>query len=147
MIRFEELRVEHNLYQAKIAEILGVKRNTYSKWENCINDMNLDVCNQLVNFYQISFDYLLGLSNQKTIQHSKFTINYNLLSQRLKKERKNLGLSQKILGDKLGFPQTTYSQYENGTRKPTTLKLLLFAQFYHVSYDYLVGRTDKKEIL
>ena len=51
-----------------------------------------------------------------------------------------------MLSKKLGFPQTTYSQYESGKRKPTTMKLLVVAQYYNVSFDYLVGRSQNKDI-
>ena len=61
--------------------------------------------------------------------------------------RKEKSLTQQTLSDKVGFPQTTYSQYEKGTRKPTTLKILTFANYFHVSFDYLVGRTNEKDIL
>ena len=60
--------------------------------------------------------------------------------------RKGTNLSQDVLSKKLGFPQTTYSQYESGKRKPTTMKLLVVAQYYNVSFDYLVGRSQNKDI-
>lgn len=40
--RYEELRLDFEKKQGEIAEVLGVKRNTYSKWENMINDMKLE---------------------------------------------------------------------------------------------------------
>lgn len=51
-LRLEDLRLDYNLKQKDIANILQVKQNTYSKWENCVNDMPLEKCNQLANFYQ-----------------------------------------------------------------------------------------------
>ena len=74
------------------------------------------------------------------------TIDYNVLTKRLKKLREDSNLTQEYLSDKLGFPQTTYSQYEVGTTIPTTLKLLVVATYYGVSSDYLVGRSDDMEI-
>ena len=49
------------------AEILNVKTNTYSKWENCINDMSIEKCNDLANYYHTTMDYMLGLSNIKIV--------------------------------------------------------------------------------
>ena len=43
--RFEELRIEKDKRQGDIANILKVKRNTYSKWENEINDMPVEQAN------------------------------------------------------------------------------------------------------
>ena len=144
--RDEQLRLDFGKKQGEIADILGVKRNTYSKWENMINDMKLEKSNELANYYDSSLDYLLGLSNVKEGNFKCLNINYNILTKRLKELRDDNHLTQKYLSDKLGFPQTTYSQYEVGTAIPTTLKLLVVATYYNVSVDYLTGRSDDKEI-
>lgn len=148
-IRYSELRQDSDKTQSDIALILkvnGVNGNTYLKWEKCINDMPIEKCVELANYYNTSLDYLLGLSNiHKNIQEKRI-INYQLLSQRLLQLRKEANLSQQVLGDKLGFMQRTYANYESGKRIPTVLKLLTVAQFYNVSFDYLVGCIDDKEI-
>lgn len=73
-------------------------------------------------------------------------IDYKLLSKRLYALRKERKISQKVLDDIVGLPQTTYSCYETGRRIPTTLKLIYIAQYYNVLLDYLVGRSDELEI-
>ena len=78
--RYEELRLDFGKKQGEIADILGVKRNTYSKWENMINDMKLEKSNELANYYETSLDYLLGLSNVKDGNFKSLTIDYNLFS-------------------------------------------------------------------
>lgn len=145
--RYEELRLDCEKNQSEIAEVLNVKRNTYSKWENCINDMTLEKSNELANYYETSLDYLLGLSHKRNLMPERKTINYKLLAKRIGDLRKEMGMTQEYLSDKLGFPQRTYANYENGDRIPTTLKLLVIAQFYDVSSDYLVGRSDSKKII
>lgn len=146
MTRYEELRLDSEKKQGEIAEILGVKANTYSKWENCINDMNLEKSNALANYYRTSLDYLLGLSNTREPSLVRYNVDYQILARRIRKLRLERHLTQDYLSRKLGFPQTTYTQYENGKTIPTTLKLLVIAQYYHVSIDYLVGRTDDFKI-
>ncbi len=145
MIRFEELRQEANLRQQDIADVLQVKRNTYSKWENCVNDIPLLISNKLVNYYQTSYDYILGLSSTKTSM-KPVEIDLSLLGNRLRLVRKENNLTQTELSGKLGFPQTTYAQYETGKSIPTTLKLLTMAQFYNISFDYLIGRKENRII-
>ena len=49
---------------------------------------------------------------------------------------------QRQLADILHVSQNTYSQYENGVIELTAEKLLLLADFYNVSVDYLLGRTS-----
>lgn len=145
-LRYAELRLDAEKRQGDIAEILNVKTNTYSKWENCINDMSIEKCNDLANYYHTTMDYMLGLSNIRIVINNILDIDWNVLCKRLYELRKGTNLSQDVLSKKLGFPQTTYSQYESGKRKPTTMKLLVVAQYYNVSFDYLVGRSQNKDI-
>ena len=59
--------------------------------------------------------------------------------------REDSDLKQREVADILHVSQNTYSQYETGTIELTAEKLLLLADFYHTSVDYLLGRTDQKE--
>jgi len=59
-----------------------------------------------------------------------------------KKLRKSRGLSQKALGDRLGLGQGTVSQWEVGRTMPDLQTVIALADFYGVSTDYLLGRTD-----
>lgn len=49
---------------------------------------------------------------------------------------------QRQLAEVLHVSQNTYSQYETGVIELTAEKLLLLADFYNVSVDYLLGRTE-----
>ena len=62
----------------------------------------------------------------------------------LKTLRENKGLSQLQLALKLGLNQNTVSRYENGQRQADYQTLIMFADFFDVSIDYLIGRNDKK---
>jgi len=146
-LRYEELRLDSEKKQGDIAEILSVKRNTYSKWENLINDMPLEKCNELANYYKTTLDYVLGLSNKKEYIDTPLFIDWKLVSIRLSELRHSKNLTETELSSKIGFTQTTYSCYEIGTRRPTTMKLLAIAQYYSVSVDYIVGRTNNKSII
>lgn len=44
-----------------------------------------------------------------------------------------------------GISQSTLSKYETGELLPTTENLLILAQFYHTSLDYLMDLTDQAE--
>ena len=62
----------------------------------------------------------------------------------LKALRENKGLSQLQLALKLGMSQNTISRYENCQREADYQTLILLADFFDVSIDYLIGRTDNK---
>lgn len=54
------------------------------------------------------------------------------------------GLTQKQIAQLLGISQNTYSQYEIGVLNYPVDALLKLADFYEVSVDYLLGRTNVK---
>ncbi len=65
-----------------------------------------------------------------------------VLKDRARELRKAAGLSQKELGEVLGLSQNAISTIESGSRGTTIEKLVLLAEFFHVSTDYLLGITD-----
>ena len=56
--------------------------------------------------------------------------------------REDRDLNQSELAKLLGMAQNTYSQYETGKIEWTTSLLLRLTNFYQVSVDYLLGRTN-----
>lgn len=67
------------------------------------------------------------------------------LLQRLRDLREDMDLYQKDIADYLHCSQVTYSRYELGTREIPLESLNALADFYGVSIDYLMGRTDEKK--
>ncbi|MBE6944471.1 MAG: helix-turn-helix transcriptional regulator [Ruminococcaceae bacterium] len=61
---------------------------------------------------------------------------------RLKQLRKARGISQVKLAMDLNTGQNTISRYENGEREPGIDELIRIADYFRVSVDYLIGRTD-----
>ncbi|MCM1042591.1 MAG: helix-turn-helix domain-containing protein [Corallococcus sp.] len=59
--RLRELRVEFGYSQKKIAELLMVKQNTYSQYENGVRDLPIEFLISLSKIYSVSTDYILGL--------------------------------------------------------------------------------------
>ncbi|HEM3629975.1 TPA: helix-turn-helix transcriptional regulator, partial [Streptococcus suis] len=65
-----------------------------------------------------------------------------MFSERLKQLRKEAGLTQKQVAEKLSMSQPQYNRTENGGRKPSDETLKLFSNFFDVSTDYLLGKSD-----
>ena len=65
---------------------------------------------------------------------------------RLRDLREDNDITQKALADHLHIRQNTYSQYETGVISLTAEVLIKLADYYNVSVDYLLDRTDKPNI-
>ncbi len=68
------------------------------------------------------------------------------MKNRLKLLRKSRGYTQISLQMQVGIEQSLLSKFENGERIPPTETLLRLADFYNVSIDYILCRTDRQEI-
>lgn len=58
-------RQDNDLSQKKVADMLGVAQTTYSQYELEKRPMPIDYLIALCKFYNVSADYMLGLSNRK----------------------------------------------------------------------------------
>ncbi len=65
---------------------------------------------------------------------------------RIKELRKKKGLSQLRLAMELNTTQNTISRYETGEREPGIDELIKIADYFHVSVDYLIGRTENPKM-
>lgn len=65
---------------------------------------------------------------------------------RIRDLREDADLTQKQIAELLMCDQSLYSKYERGERILPLQLAVQLADFYKVSLDYLVGRTDKKQI-
>lgn len=64
---------------------------------------------------------------------------------RIRDLREDADLTQVQVGNAINVPQRTYAYYESGQRMIPPHVLCALADFYNVSVDYILGRTDKKE--
>lgn len=65
-----------------------------------------------------------------------------MFSERLRKLRKENGLTAQYMADKLGLSLRAYQFYESGKREPSLQTLVKIADILIVSTDYLLGRDD-----
>ena len=65
---------------------------------------------------------------------------------KLKQLRIGSGKSMADVAKALDIPYSTYVNYEKGTREPNSEMLILLADYYGVSIDYIIGRTESKEV-
>ena len=65
-----------------------------------------------------------------------------IFQERLIEQRKLNKITQRQLADYLQIAQPSYFRYENGSAEPTLETLVKIADYFDVSVDYLLGRTE-----
>ncbi len=67
-------------------------------------------------------------------------------AERIKELRDKKGIKQIELAQHLSVSRTSVNAWEMGLSVPSLDRLIIIAQYFHVSLDYLVGMTDSQEI-
>lgn len=70
--------------------------------------------NSLCNYYNVSMDYMLGLSNKNSFNNGKYNIDKKIIGMRLKIFRKEKNITQEELASTLNTTHSTISAYESG---------------------------------
>ena len=66
----------------------------------------------------------------------------NIFSKRLKELRQGKGLTLKEVSAALGLSLMAYAHYEHGDRQPSIDTIRKICDFFEISADYLIGRSD-----
>lgn len=70
----------------------------------------------------------------------------NSFPTQIKKLRESRRIYQREIAEALGVTTRAYQFYESGRSEPNIKTLIAIADYYHVSVDYLLGRTDVPDL-
>ena len=143
LVKIKDLREEYDLTQLKMAEIMNVSKSNYARWETNESIIPLKHLNNLCNYFNVSMDYMTGLSKERNYIVTNKKLNKELIGKRLKEFRDNNNLTQEELAKQINTSHSTISAYESGKTMLLTAFAYDICKKYNVSLDYLCGRTDK----
>lgn len=135
----KKLRLDNELKQEDLAQILNCKRATYSTWENQRSMVPLSVADQLALYYHVSLAYILGLEKtSKKVAYQK--INYNKLSENLLLCKIKYNHTYEDIAEFLKCNKSTVFRYFNGKITFKIDMLIALSELYRVNLDSLCGR-------
>lgn len=140
--RIKDCREDNDITQQEIANYLNVSRGNYAMYECGSNTIPLFLLDKLSMKYQVSVDYLVGLSNNKNSNNKIEPMNFKVMCNRLREKRLKHNLSQKQIAEKLGITQSHYATYEKGSNAIPITRLIELSKLYKISTDYLMGKYD-----
>jgi len=141
-MRLKQIREEKGLKQIEVANILNVSRSVYGMWEVEQDIIPIRRLNDFCNEFNVSFDYVLELTDIKNYPDNNQKIDINKLRVRLTTLRKNAKLTQDKLSEKLEITRSLISKYEHSINLILTTYLLNYSKYFNISSDYLIGRID-----
>lgn len=142
-----KIREEHELSQREMAKLLKISKSSYNYFETGEYIIPLKHLNNFCNIFNVSMDYVCGLSNTYIKDNKKHSLNSKLIGSNLKKVRIKNNLTQKDIAKLLNTSQSNISTYESGKNLILTAFIYNFAKELNVSLDYLTNRSDNINIL
>ena len=133
------LREEQDLTQQELADIFKLSRSLISKWERNFITVPLKQLNNYANYFNISLDYITGLSDKKT-KTNKVNLDNNLIGKKIVEVREKNNLTLRKLADELNTTSSTISAYETGKVLIQSSFAITICSQYNVSLDWLCGR-------
>lgn len=162
-IKLNELRNTNGLSLSELGDKLNISGQAISLLEKGKRLPSFDVLMSISDYFNVSLDYLVGRkskeknykNNSNFHHHDTPALRYcqeekkflkDIFSSRLREERKKNKLKTEDLGKIIGVSKSTIGHWETGYYIPTAEKLFDLAEYFDVSVDYLLGRTDIKNI-
>ena len=145
-IILQNIRMEFNLTQEKIANILGIDRRTYNHYETSEKIIPIKHLITLSDYFNVSIDYLLGLTDIKQYKNV-LKADKIVAGIRLKEFRKEKKLTQVKLASILNTAFSSIAFNEKGRNYIATPFLYTICSKYHISSDYLLGKTKEPKYL
>ncbi|MBE6012822.1 helix-turn-helix domain-containing protein [Anaeropeptidivorans aminofermentans] len=63
--RIADLRIDNDMTQQQIADILGCNRQVYARYERGLREIPISMLIKLAKHYNVSIDYILGITDIK----------------------------------------------------------------------------------
>ena len=103
------------------------------------------LCLLSLNFVSVTY-YIHSIVSITYFVKVYFMFNQKIFSDRLKLLRTGRKISSQVLAEAVGVSRPAISQFENAANYPHVNTLCALADYFNVSVDYLLGRTDNPDV-
>ena len=138
----KKVRESYDLTQRDMAKLLKVSKSSYNYFETGEHIIPLKHLNNFCNTFQVSMDYVCGLTKVNVKSTKKYKLNSKVIGLNLKKIRLKNELTQSDIANILNTSQSNISSYESGKTLILTAFIYSFAKHFNVSLDYLTNRSN-----
>lgn len=144
--RIIELRIDNDLTQTDLGNIVDNRKSTVSNWENGNEIIPIVKLWIIAKYFGVSIDFLLKLSDARTIKHSYTEIDKKVIGNRIKLVRLENKISQRKLASMLNTSHSTLSAYESGKTLILTAFAYQICLNFRISMDWILGLSDVKNL-
>lgn len=127
--------------KSAIPEKLGMNYTTFTKAINYGIIPTPKILMRIADYFDISIEYLLSRTNDPHFEKTENPLPFII---RLEELRGSKNLTYYEIAKRLHIGTNYFSEWKKNNYLPTLNNLILLADFFDVTLDYLLGRTDYK---
>ena len=133
----EELILEHELTAKSLAEALGYKPSTITRYLREERVPTVENLIALADYFTCSTDFLLGRTETNNALNFKPCPPFN---ERIDLLLKHFNCSSYKIYNRTGISKSRYYDWKNGKRAPTVDNIMRLADLFECSTDFILGR-------
>lgn len=132
-----------NKKQKELTDYLGISKNSFTDWKSGRIKSYTKYIPQIAEYLGVTTDYLLGRAeiDENFADEVSVGSRFNDIFERLCREK---GVSPNAVAKQLSISSGSVSEWKKG-RVPQNAKLRIIAEYFNVSTDYLLGKTDVRD--
>jgi transcriptional regulator with XRE-family HTH domain len=139
-LKLKELKEDGDLKNIDVAKVLHCSPKHYGNLETGKRAFSIEQIIKLANYYNVSLEYILEDTTDKTPIHQAYIFDYEIFLKQLILLRTHNNYTQAFIAqDILNISQSMYSRYEKNIHHVDLLTIIKLANFYNVSISYLLG--------
>lgn len=137
--RIKSLRLSAGMTQEEFGKKFGIVKSTVSLYESGKSSPNDEIKKQICDYFNVSLDYLVGLSEEEKPSPARSRLNYNKISYWLSR----MGYSDDEVAKKLGITRELLKRYLTDKEDVPYKILHSLSEICEVSTDCLIGLSEK----
>ncbi len=138
--RLQELMFEKDLNQSELAEKIGVKSSTISRYLSGQKIPEVEILVRLADYFNCTVDFLIGRS--ETFPQGAKYLKCPKFSQQLEKIILNSKKSKYRIQKDTEIPKTVMYYWQTGKYQPSIDNIIKLANYFENTVDYIIGRIE-----
>ncbi len=140
------IRETYDTTQQELAKYLKLSKSSISHYEKNDRDIPMRNLSKISDYYNLSIDYILGITSIKKYNDLKKGIHLPTAGNRLKEICEDLKYSNVKLAKELNTTESNIRKYKTGQTLILTAFALQLNQKHNYSIDWIIGKTEKKKV-
>jgi putative phage repressor len=139
--RLSELVTDSEYNKSDLPSLIGISKDILIRAVNIGMFPSTKSLCKIADYFSVSLDYLMGITDNDSYIKAEESQTFR---QRIKELKKEKGVSYCKIANTLGFARSLFNSWNTYNYIPSLELIYMLAQYFNVTIDYLLGRTDER---